>query len=508
MSTDKDKLPWSLEHCHALLATLPDHILVLDEQLKIRYVNHPSPGLSVEQLLGVSLPTLVEPERQAEIRGILEGVLATGVPASYETVYPTPAGEVIHYESRVSLLRGEGGTVGLVLDARDITGRIETEQALALKERMYREVFDASEDAILILDGDTFVDCNAATVSMLGAPDKDWVLATHPWDLSPLYQPDGRVSTDKAQEMIRLAHQNSFHRFEWVHRRENGEEFPVEVTLTKTQLQGHDVLHVVWNDISDRKRLELERAQLQRQLVHTQKMEALGRLTGGIAHDFNNMLATAQGYTELAQMRAEQAGDDKQQGYLAEVLKTTERASGLVRQMLLFARGGQAEPSLQQLSELVSESISMMRPVLPSSMELVTRVEADVPPVLVDPVQLHQVLLNLCINARDAMEGKGRIEIGVRSVVARGECSSCHEVLDGEYVELLVRDNGPGIAHYLLSRIFDPFFTSKELGGGSGMGLSMVHGIVHEHGGHIQVDSRPGQGAAFHVLLPPASEGG
>ncbi|NIW86333.1 MAG: response regulator [Gammaproteobacteria bacterium] len=260
-------------------------------------------------------------------------------------------------------------------------------------------------------------------------------------------------------------------------------------------------------DMEAQKKAEAERAQLQQQLQQARKMEALGQLTGGIAHDFNNMLASILGYTELAITNMDSKPKDKIRSYLSEVKTAGERARDLIGQMLTFSRQGASSPQPLDIAPMVKEVVKMLGSMLPTSIELTTDFEQGLPCVRMDPVQLHQVVMNLCINARDAMDDSGRLSIAIRS--RRGlayECTSCHVRGEGDFVELSVSDTGEGMDQEFLSRIFDPFFTTKDVGKGSGMGLSVVHGIVHEHGGHVVVDSRRGFGATFHVLLPSATE--
>ena len=269
--------------------------------------------------------------------------------------------------------------------------------------------------------------------------------------------------------------------------------------------QGHlcGAVSVV-SDIGERKRAQAERDQLQKQLQQAQKMEAIGQLTGGIAHDFNNILASVMGYSELAmELSHANALPPKLLAYLQEIYRGGERARDLIVQMLAFSRGSKGEKQVMPLAPLVKEAVKMMRSTIPSSIDMSVDVADDRITVLGDPTMLHQVILNLCINARDAMDGKGRIAIGLRRVKAvDAVCQSCHGAVAGEFVEISVEDTGSGISPTVMNRMFDPFFTTKDAGKGSGMGLSMVHGIVHEHGGHILVSGTPGQGSTFKVLLP------
>lgn len=254
-------------------------------------------------------------------------------------------------------------------------------------------------------------------------------------------------------------------------------------------------------------RTQIERQQLQRQLQQAQKMEAIGQLTGGIAHDFNNILGSIMGYTELALELYTSEAETRLVNYLKKVFQASERARDLVAQMLAFSRGVATNSKSMALEPLVKEVIKLLQSTLPSSIRIQTRTDADVSNIMMDPVHLHQVVMNLCINARDALEGEGLIEVLIRQVSdIKAECDSCHEHVKGDFVELGVRDNGKGIEPTVIERIFDPFFSTKETAKGTGMGLSMVHGIVHEHGGHILVETATGNGSTFRLLFPAVSE--
>jgi signal transduction histidine kinase len=258
-------------------------------------------------------------------------------------------------------------------------------------------------------------------------------------------------------------------------------------------------------DITGRKQADTERAQLEAQLRQAQRMEAIGHLTGGIAHDFNNLLASIMGYIVLATERETTTRDAKLTGYLEQALSSSRRARDLIQQMMTFSRGQRGAPRAISLPDALGESLKLLRSSLPSSLEIRTSIETA-PAVMLDPVQLDQVLLNLSINARDAMNAAGRVTIAVRSQTLQAAvCASCRKRFAGDYVELSVADSGPGIPPAVLERMFEPFFTTKEVGRGAGMGLATVHGIVHEHGGHVVVETAPGTGTRFRLLWPIAA---
>lgn len=265
------------------------------------------------------------------------------------------------------------------------------------------------------------------------------------------------------------------------------------------------------NEMAEKRLAEEQNMSLQRQLMQAQKMDAIGQLTGGIAHDFNNILASILGYALLASERAKKGSDGKLSEYLDEIQIAGNRAKELVAQMMQFSRAGAAEEfstraSLVSLSIIVDDVLKMLKAILPSSIEINVQVEADLPQVMASPVQVHQMIMNLCINARDAMHGKGQVNIHLQE--KKNEefvCHSCLQAVKGDFAAVTIEDDGNGIPPEIAERVFQPFFTTKEVGRGTGMGLSMVHGIIHEHSGHIQLHSEPNKGTRFTLYFPQAA---
>ncbi len=285
--------------------------------------------------------------------------------------------------------------------------------------------------------------------------------------------------------------------------RADGSEFPVELATGVAEGAEGRIFIGYLHDISELKAAEARRLRLEAELRQAQKMEAIGQLTGGIAHDFNNLLTSIMGYVTLAAERQERFGDGRLEGYLAQARRSCERARDLIQQMLMFSRGQRGEARPVAVGPLVHESLQTVRAALPSSMVLETDIERDGTTARLDPLQLEQVLLNLCINARDAAGGNGRLRVAVRPVqLEDATCAGCRTCATGRFVELCVEDSGHGMAPEIVERIFEPFYSTKEAGKGTGMGLAIVHGIVHEHGGHVVVDTEPGQGSRFRVIFP------
>jgi signal transduction histidine kinase/CheY-like chemotaxis protein len=280
-----------------------------------------------------------------------------------------------------------------------------------------------------------------------------------------------------------------------------GQQVTLEVNTRLISQAGHPLeVQGIARNITERKLLEA-------QLRQAQKMEAIGTLASGIAHDFNNILAAILGYSELTLDEVPPASPARQ--HLQRVIAAGVRAKELVQQILLFSRQTEQARQPLQLSPLVTEALALLRAALPATIELRQALADHVGTVMADPTQIHQVLLNLCTNAAQAMRDTG----GVLTV----GLDTCERVADmpagaphlapGPYVRLTVRDTGPGMTPAILERIFEPFFTTKDVGEGTGLGLAVVHGIISNHGGAIRVDSAPGYGTTFTVYLPRSDQG-
>lgn len=249
-------------------------------------------------------------------------------------------------------------------------------------------------------------------------------------------------------------------------------------------------------------RQENERLLLQMQQAG--KMEALGRLAGGVAHDFNNLLASILGYASLARERYAGMADSKLDDYLEAIQVAGRRGQELAAQMLLFGRPDKDAQESVDVGRVMRECMRILRPVMPATLRLEMDVAADLPPILSHAGRLSQVLMNLCINARDAQGGQGRIDLRARTIEAGGQiCSACHARLaSGPWIELSVADQGPGIPQTVREHLFEPFVTTKSAGEGGGMGLALVHRLVHLDGGHVVLETGPEQGTVFRLLYP------
>jgi signal transduction histidine kinase/ActR/RegA family two-component response regulator len=278
----------------------------------------------------------------------------------------------------------------------------------------------------------------------------------------------------------------------------------LEKRIRKRSCELEQTNHRLAEELYQRHRLEVERTEILMQLQQVQKMEAIGTLAGGIAHDFNNILSAVIGFTELSLM--EVPADSKLNANLQQVFAAAQRAKELIRQILTFSRQTHPENLPVQVALIIREALKMLRASLPASIEIETALHSE-SYVLADPTQLHQVVLNLCTNSTHAMQEEGGVlRIALRDRPMEGDAVLGHpDLIPGRYLELTVADTGHGMTEETMARIYDPFFTTKDKGQGTGMGLSMIHGIVKECKGDISVTSQPGKGTTFKVLLPVCS---
>ena len=372
----------------------------------------------------------------------------------------------------------------------------QAEDALRESEEKYRTLYDSSRDAIMIITPDkVFLNGNPACVKMFGCRNEDEFISLSPAALSPEYQPDGDLSVEKSQKMISIVMEHGSHFFEWKHKRVDGEEFYSRVLLASMKLNGKKILQATVRDITEHKKLEA-------QLHMAQKMEAIGKLAGGVAHDFNNILTVIMGNAGLALM--EVGKDNTLRQEIEEIRKAGERAASLTRQLLAFSRKQIIQPEILDINELLTDVEKMLGRLIGEDIELLTILEPALWQVKIDPGQIEQVIINLAINARDAMPKGGKLTIETDNADLNENYFREHGIegeKPGHYAVLAVSDTGSGMDKKTLEHIFEPFFTTKEVGKGTGLGLSTVYGIVRQNNGFIWVYSEPGQGTTFKVYL-------
>jgi two-component system, cell cycle sensor histidine kinase and response regulator CckA len=383
-----------------------------------------------------------------------------------------------------------------LLCLRDITERKRAEEAVGLRERYFRSLFENAGDAIFIEDeNDRIVDVNEKACDLLGYSREELLRLSVPDLQAPsCRQPLGSVVRSELEK-------HDGKPFETVDQRKDGTLVPVEVTtVVLGDGSTRRVLSIV-RDITARKRAEEERERLHNQYHQSQKIESIGRMAGGMAHDFNNMLSVILGQVEIAQTKIDKP--HPLQEYLRDIHKATLRSIDLTRQILMFARKQEVTRKHLDLNRAVHSIIKMLRRLLGENIEIAFSPGRDLGTIFIDSTQVDQILTNLCINARDAISGKGAITIETSTVnLDMAYCQARPDVMPGKYVLLAVHDSGCGIPVEYRSRLFEPFFTTKATGAGTGLGLFTVYGIVKQNQGHIEFSTVIGQGTSFFVFLP------
>ena len=397
------------------------------------------------------------------------------------TVFRDPEGQVLYYEGSL----------------KDITERKLAEKALRESEARFRTAFEnASVGMALVSLQGIFLEVNLALAQMIGYSPADMVGRpvaefTHPEDLDPRAQfiddlIEGRITSGEQER--RFVHRNGT--VVWA---------LIWASVQRDQNnQASNFISLV-QDITARKRADEERGKLESQLIQAQKMEAIGALAGGIAHDFNNILAAIIGYIELSLQ-----SEDETAEYLRQGLNAANRAKDLVKQILVFSRQAHEEKMPVNVEMVVKEVMKFMRASIPATINITCRIHGKLGAVLANTVELHQILMNLCTNAVHAIGVKhGTIEIEAQGVaISPAERSTFPDLDPGRYIKLSVKDSGQGVPYEIQDRIFDPYFTTKEKGVGTGLGLAVVHGIVKKSNGVIRVESKMGKGSSFHIYLP------
>ena len=382
----------------------------------------------------------------------------------------------------------------------DITERKRAEEQLKTSENKFRMAFMTGADAssISTMEDGVIVEVNDRFTKVFGY-SKDEVCG------KTVAQLGVYADSDRGRLLAELTAKGHVEDMEFQARRKNGEMGSVLVSASLLQDSGGRLLLSVVRDITEQKRIAVEKTKLEEQFRQAQKLESIGRLAGGVAHDFNNLLTVINGYGDL--LLQEYKSGDPLRKWVVEIRQAGDRATNLTRQLLAFSRKQIVEPGPVYLRGLVAEHQGMLRRLIGEDIELVIESDPADWPVLADPGQLHQVLMNLVVNAQDAMPGGGTLTIRTANVELDETYTASHpEIAPGPYVSLLVSDTGVGIAKEIQERIFDPFFTTKAEGEGTGLGLSTVYGIVRQFGGSIAVMSEPGRGATFEVYLPRLKE--
>ena len=493
----------------SVLDATPDWIFAKDGDHRLLFANRAfaaSQGLLPDEIVG-RLDTELWPVEQCV------GDLAKGIRGFHADDDLAMSGQVVHNPidpARVAdgttrifdtvklpMYADDGRIYGSLAYARDVTESRVIEEQRRSSEARYRALVEHAPVGVYVHDGQTILFSNPAMAKVFGVSDPAELVGQ---PLMSIVHPDDRPVVRQRIEQLFHRDVNPIFRGRIV--RIDGKVVHADIMATRCGFEGKPAIQVVLVDVTETVRAEAERRQLEAQLHQAQRMEAIGTLAAGVAHDFNNLLAAIGGYAALAERDVGRAHPAV--ASLREIQQATDRAAELVRQILSFSRPRHKPDAVVALRPIVEEVWRLLRATIPAGIQLTASFEEDVPNVLAEPTQIHQVLLNLCTNAWHAMNrGAGRIDLRLTGVTLSDTAIQIHpELRPGRYARASVNDTGHGMDEETLARIFEPFFTTKPVGQGTGLGLSVVHGIMKSHGAVIAVTSRRGEGTTFDLYFP------
>lgn len=479
-----------------LLDSAGEGIVVYDRELRYRVWNRfmeARTGVAAASVIGRVAPELFPYLREEGVVDQLRRVLAgERVQSTQPRIWQSPDGAPAWMMTRFEPFVDEGGAiVGVIAYLLDITARQHAEDELRRSEALYRTIIESASDLVTILDGEGKVRYVSPAVSAVLGLQPSEVLGRnpveriHPDDQEHIVELFRELTRDPSRgqrAQYRVRHADGSWRTLMTSARNLGDDPAVQGIVATSR----DV--TAWEE-------------LQARLQQSQRIEAVGRLAGGVAHDFNNLLTVIRGNAQL--IMANGALPTEQQEELEEIGQAAERAATLTRQLLAFSRQQVLQPRVIDLNEVVGAVWKLLERLVGEAVQLTFLEGEPLGAVTADPVQVEQVLLNLVVNARDAMPGGGTLVLETSNLVADEAFARAHPPMPpGEYVQLSVKDSGVGMDAITLSRAFEPFFTTKAKGHGTGMGLSTVYGVVKQSGGFIWVDSTPGSGSTFTIYLP------
>ncbi|MBA4396180.1 MAG: hypothetical protein C0394_02140 [Syntrophus sp. (in: bacteria)] len=485
---------------HTIFDRASDGILIADVSTKIFFKGNAVVcsmlGYTPEELAALSIHDIHPP---------------ADLPRVLEIVEKQIKGEVVHAEN-LPVLRKDGtifyadigstpaticGRDCLVGILRDVTERRRAHDALTKSEERFRKAFYTSPDAVHInrIEDGMCVAVNPGFTRITGYTEQE-IIGKTSIELNIWHN-----AADRKRLIEGLRRDGQVANFEAVFRMMSGELRDGLMSATIIDLDGVPHILGITRDVTERKQVEQEKQKLQAQLLQSQKMESVGRLAGGVAHDFNNMLGVILGYVELALEKIDSA--HPLGANLLKIRKAAEHSADLTRQLLAFARKQVVSPRALDMNDIVGEMLKMLQRLIGEDIRLIWQPGVNLWLVKMDPSQIDQILVNVLVNARDAVSGAGNVAIETKNVcLDAADCADHPGLFPGEYVRLTVSDDGCGIDAEMLGRIFEPYFTTKGTGKGTGLGLATVYGIVKQNEGFIDVHSEPDRGTAFRIYLP------
>jgi two-component system cell cycle sensor histidine kinase/response regulator CckA len=479
----------------SLVQNSSDLVTIVDPSGTIIYASDSAErivGYAPAELLGTSLLDYLEQDQVDQLRQLLRTNGKTGVAGPVEFSVRRPDGSGIWLEAVAANLLSDAVIRGIVLNARDISDRKRADRELRESEERYRDLFDNASDLVCILAPDgTLLYANQAWRDGTGYGDGDIGLLR----LSEIVHPDCRQNYRDALD--RVLDGNRVDHVELILVPRSGTTLTVEANLSCTFKDGQPVtVRGICRDLTERKRVD-------EHLRRAERMQAAGKLAGGVAHEVNNMMTGVLGFSEFL-LRGLPAGDPRRAD-VEEIIRAGKRAADVTRQLLAFTRQQFLRPQVLRLNTVLEEMEKLLRRSLGEDKTLELRLSPEVEEIRADRGQLEQVIINLVLNARDAIGGNGRVLIETASTLWDEAYVGRHAGVDlplGRFVMLAVSDNGCGMNAEVRERIFEPFFTTKPVGQGTGLGLSTVYGIVKQSGGYVWVYSEPDEGSVFKVYLP------
>jgi PAS domain S-box-containing protein len=490
----EEALRESEEELRAIFDNVGDGIALIDVTGRVLRVNRRITdvgGYAEEEIVGKRFEffKMFPPRSLAKMLSNFTKLISGQHTPPFEVEVYTRAGEKMSVELRGSLLRKGGKTMGIVGVMRDITERKLAEEALRESEEKFRTFTESAPVAIMIYQNYQYIYANPEAEQITGYTREELSSMKFSDFVHPDYK-DVVIESGKALERG----ESSASRQELEIITKNGHKKWIDGRLELIEYEGKRAALISVMDITERKQLEA-------QLLQLQKMEAIGQLAAGIAHDFNNLLTPMGGFADLLLGRIPEGSKERE--YLHQIKVAAERAADLTNQLRIFTRQARGERHPVQLNNVVEETRHLLERSIPKEITIELDLESELWAVQAAPSQISQVLVNLCINARDAMPEGGTLTLETRNVTLDEEYArTVLEARPGRYVRLSVSDTGCGMSPEVQARLFEPFFTTKGMGEGAGLGLAMVYGIVKGHEGFVQVYSEEGQGSTFQVYLP------